>query len=247
MTHVAICDDETKTGAELECALIDIFSKLLVKHEVTVFFSGKELCRAIESGAHYDMIFLDIEFAPNEINGIEVGRLIRDKYNNYMISIIYMSRVKSYALELFDIQPFNFLIKPLKYEKIDEIIRKYLKVAGFLSKDFTYKIGRDTFKVKIKDIIYLESRDKKMIMHLANGRKEEFYGSIKELHQEQLNRFDFLFIHTSYIVNYDYITALKFNEVLLVDSVTPLPISKHRKNKVRERYYEIVKRRRGVV
>jgi len=83
-----------------------------------------------------------------------------------------------------------------------------------------------------------------MILHFANGKKEEFYGSIKEVYHEQLKEFDFLFIHTSYIVNYEYITALKFNQVQLVDSVAPLPISKHRKHEVRERYYEIMKRRR---
>ena len=244
MIHVAICDDETKIGADLECALIDIFGKLSIKHEIVVFFSGEELCRAIESGLYYDLIFLDIEFAQNEINGVEVGRFIRDIRNNYMVSIVYISRIKSYAYELFDIQPFNFLIKPLKYEKIDEVIRKYIKISGIWSENFIYKIGHDTFKIKIKDIVYLESYDKKMILHLANGRKEEFYGSIKEVYQEKLKEFDFLFIHTSYIVNYDYVTALKFNQVLLVDSVTPLPISKHRKNEVRERYYEIMKRRR---
>jgi len=161
-----------------------------------------------------------------------------------MVSIVYISRIKSYAYELFDIQPFNFLVKPLKYEKIDEVIRKYIKISGFWSEDFIYKVGQDTFKIKIKDIIYVESYDKKLILHLVNGRKEEFYGSIKEVYQEQLIEFDFLFIHTSYIVNYDYVTALKFNQVSLVDCVMPLPISKHRKNEVRERYYEIMKRRK---
>jgi len=244
MIYVAICDDETKIGAELERTLIDIFSKLSVKLDVTVFFSGEELCKAIESGSHYDLIFLDIEFAQNKKNGVEVGRLIRDKHNDYIVSIVYISRVKSYALELFDTQPFNFLVKPLRYEKIDEVIRKYIKVSGLWLEDFTYKIGHDAFKVKVKDIIYFESYGKKIILHFVSGKKEEFYGSIKELYQEQLKGFDFLFIHTSYIVNYDYITALKFNQVFFVDSITPLPISKHRKNEVRERYYEIMKRRR---
>jgi len=244
MIYVAICDDETKIGADLECALIDIFGKLSVKHDIVVFLSGEELCKAMESGAYFDLIFLDIEFAQNEINGVEVGRFIRDVCNNYMVSIVYISRIKSYAYELFDIQPFNFLVKPLKYEKIDEVIKKYIKISGLWSEDFIYKVGHDIFKIKIKDIVYIESYDKKLILHLASGKKEEFYGSIKEIYQEQLKGFDFLFIHTSYIVNYDYITALMFNQVLLVDSTTPLPISKHRKNEVRERYYEIVKRRK---
>jgi len=244
MVMVAICDDEIKIGADLERTLFDIFGKLSVKFEIEVFFSGEELCKAIELGSHYDLIFLDIEFAENNMNGVEVGRLIRDVQNNYTVSIVYMSRIKSYALDLFDIQPFNFLIKPLKYEKIDEVIRKYMKVSGLWSEDFIYNIGRDTYKAQIKNIIYIESHDRKLRLHLSDGRKEEFYESMKEIYQEQLKKFDFLFIHTSYIVNYDYITALKFNQVFLTGSQTPLPISKHRRDEIKERYFEIMTRRR---
>ena len=245
MIYIAVCDDEIKIGAELERALIDIFSKLNIKHEIDVFFTGEELHRKMEAGSHYDLIFLDIEFAHSEINGVEVGRLIRDVHQNYFASIVFISWEQKYALQLFDIQPLNFLVKPLKNEKIEEVVKKYLKIAGFLSGAFTYKIGHDSFKVQIKDIIYLESRDRKLVLHLADGRKEEFYGSIKGVYEEQLKQFDFLFIHNSYVVNFDYITALKFSEVFLVDSVTPLPISRHRRNEARESYSEIIKKRMG--
>ena len=244
MIHIAVCDDEIKIGAELERALIAICSKLNIKHEIDVFFTGDELYQKMEAGAHYDLIFLDIEFAQGEINGVEVGRLIRDVHQNHLTSIVFISWKKNYALQLFEMQPLNFLVKPLEHEKIEEVVRKYLKIAGFLSGTFTYKVGHDTFKVQIKDIVYLESDDRKVIIHLADGRKEEFYGPLKEAYDEQLKRFDFLFIHASYVVNYDFITALKFNQVFLLNGTRPLPISKHRKNEVRERYYEIVKRRR---
>ena len=257
MIHIAICDDETKIGAELENALTKVFGKLNIRHDIDVFFSGEEFYKKIEAGAHYDLIFLDIEFAkggktgagrsPNgellaHATGIEVGRLIRDVLQNHLASIVYISWEKKYALQLFDIQPLNFLVKPLQYEKIEEVVRKYLVITGLWSGEFTYKIGHDTFKAQVKDIIYLESYDRKLVLHLSGGKKEEFYGSIKEAY-DQLKRFDFLFIHKSYVVNYDYVTALKFNQVLLIGSQMPIPISKHRQNEVRERYYEIMKRR----
>jgi len=246
MVKIAICDDDIKIGAELERTLMDIFGQLSVKHEIDIFFTGESLYKSMESGTHFDLIFLDIEFAQNEINGVEVGRLIRNVRNNYIVSIVYMSRVKSYAHDLFDLQPFNFLIKPLKHEKIDEVIRKYMKISGLWSEVFTYKVGHDIAKVQIKDIMYIESYDKKLILHHVDGRKDEFYGSIKKVYEEQLERFDFLFIHTSYVVNYDYVTTFKINQVTLIGSVTPLPVSKHRLEDVRTRYYEIMKRRRAV-
>jgi DNA-binding LytR/AlgR family response regulator len=243
MVTVAICDDEIKIGAELERALINIFDKLNVKYEIDVFLSGEELCRELDSKTHYDLLFLDIELTQNGINGVEMGRHIRNAKQNYAASIVYISWEKKYALQLFEVQPLHFLIKPLEHDKIEEVIRLHMKITGQWDGAFTYKIGHDTYKVRVKDIIYLESYDKKLILHLADGRKETFYGSLKEIYQEQLKRFDFIFIHNSYIVNYDYLTALKFDQVLLTGSVTPLPVSKHRRIEVRETYYEIMKRR----
>jgi len=185
MVYVAICDDETKIGAELECTLIDIFRKLNIKHEIDVFFSGHELCKKMEDGAHYDLIFLDIKFAKNEIDGVEAGRLIRDVHQNHLAAIVYISWETKYALELFDIQPLNFLVKPLNNEKIEDVVRRYLKVSGLWSGVFAYKIGHDTIKVQVRDIVYLESCDRKLVLHLADGKKEEFYGSIKTAYEEQ--------------------------------------------------------------
>jgi len=244
MIIVAICDDEKKIGAELECTLIDIFDKLQVKYEIDVYFSGEELCRKLEANAHYDLIFLDIEFAREELSGVDVGRLIRDTYQNNMVSIVYISWEKSYAFQLFEVHPLNFLVKPLEHDKIEKVVRKYLKIAGLWSEVFLYKFGHDTFKVQIKDIVYLESAKRKVVLHLSDGRKEEFYGTLKEVYEEQLQKFDFIFIHAAFIVNYDYIAVLRHNELLLTGVKTPLPISQHRRKEVKEIYYAIMEKRR---
>ena len=242
---VAICDDEKRISAELESALLDILGRMNIKHEIDVYFTGEELCREMESGTCYNLIFLDIEFAKNAINGVEVGRLIRKAHQNNMVSIVYISWEMKYSMELFDIRPLHFLIKPLDYVKVEEVIRTYLELAGLWSGDFTYKIGHDTYKVQNKDIVYLQSVKRKLILHLADGSQEEFYGTLKDVYQEQLQKFDFLFIHASYVVNYDYVAAVKYDELVLTDSKTSLPISRHKRKEVTENYCTITERRRG--
>ncbi|MCL2841756.1 MAG: LytTR family DNA-binding domain-containing protein [Defluviitaleaceae bacterium] len=246
MVMIAICDDDTKISSELERFIADILGKLSVKHQIDVFTTGEELIKAAETGSHFDLIFLDIKFAEDGVNGIEVGRVIRDVHQNHLVSIVYISREKDYALELFDIGPLNFLVKPLKREKLEAVIGKYLRITGLWTKVFTYKIGHDTSKVQIKDIVYLESLGKKLVIYLADSRKVEFYGTLKAEYSEQLQKFDFLFIHNAYVVNYDYISALKVDQVVLVNSGLPLPVSRHRRNEVKESYYTIMKRRMGV-
>jgi len=239
---VAICDDEKRIDAELECALIDMLGKQNIKYEIDVYYTGEELCVKMEGGAHYNLIFLDIEFAQNAINGVEVGRLIRETYRNDLTSIVYISWEMKYSMQLFDIRPLNFLIKPLDYVKVDQIILTYLRIAGLWTGEFSYKIGHNTHKVQIKDIIYLQSDKRKLFLHLADGRKEEFYGMLKEVYQKQLQRFDFIFIHASCVVNYDYIAVAKYDEMILIDGTT-LPISQPKRKEVKEAYYDITERR----
>ena len=243
MINIAICDDEIGIGAELENFLIDIFGKLNVKCEIDIYYTGKKLCENMEIGAHYDLIFLDIEFGKNEINGIEVGRHLRDAHNNNMVSIVYISWEMKYSMQLFDIRPLHFLIKPFDYEKLEQVVRTYLKISGLLSGGFTYKIGHDTFKVQVKDILYIESYKRKLIIHFANGKKEEFYGTLKTIYQEQLKKFDFLYIHASYVVNYDYIAILKHDEIVLTNKDYTLPISHRKRKEIGKAYYTIMERR----
>ena len=241
---IAICDDEKKIGAELESTLLNIFGKLNIKSEIDVYFTGEELCEKMENGMSYDLIFLDIEFAKNAINGVDVGRYIREAHGNNTVSIVYISWERKYAMELFESRPFDFLIKPLDELKIEAVIKRYLNITGLLSQNFTYKIGHNIHKVQVKDIIYLQSDNRKITMHLSDGRKEEFYGTLKEVYQNQLYQFDFLPIHASYVVNYDYIAVAKYNEMILIGGKTTLPISKSRRAEIRETYCTIINKRR---
>lgn len=241
---IAICDDEKKISAELEDVLVDIFAKLSIKCNIEVFFTAKELCRQIETNNNYDLIFLDIELSKDEINGVEVGRLIRDTYQNDAVQIVYISWEKRYSMQLFDMRPLNFLVKPLDYDKIEQVIKTYLKVTGVTSEKFIYKKGHDTFKVLIKDIVYLENHRRKIIIHLVDGRKESFYGSLKKIFSEQLEKNDFLFIHASYAINYDYISVVKYSQVILADCENPLPISHNKRSEIREKYYSILRSRK---
>jgi len=241
MITVAICDDEKQITSELEQSLLDIFRKMNIKYEIDVFYTGVELCTHIKS-TYYDLIFLDIEFDKDELNGIEVGKLIRNTHANQTSSIIYISWEMKYAMELFDIRPFNFLIKPLDDEKIEQIIRLYLQLKGQWTEVFTYKSGHHILKAQMKDIVYLESNKRKVTLHLTGGQKEEFYGTLKEAYQNQLQRFDFLLIHAAYIVNYDHVAILKYDVLVLTDG-TSLPISRHRRKEIGKAYYDIIKRR----
>jgi len=245
MVHIAICDDEKKICAELNRTLIDILKNHDVRYSIDIFLSGNDLLHEIGSGAHYDLIFLDIVFASKEINGVEVGHLIRDAHKNHKVQVVFISWEISYAMQLFELRPLNFLVKPLEYDRIEQVVVTYFMIADILKKELAFKKGRDIHAVKIKDIVYLENRQRMVVVYLANGTSKEFYGSLKEIYDEQLKQLDFLFIHASFVVNFEYIATMKYNELFLTDTNKSLPISRNNRDMVRDAYMEIMKRRRA--
>jgi len=100
--------------------------------------------------------------------------------------------------------------------------------------------------VRLKDVVYLESRKHKIRIHFADGSSDEFYGALKDVHEQHLHTADFLFIHASYIVNYDYVTAFNLSALSIAGSQAPLSIARNRRDEVCRQYAAIMKRRRLV-
>ena len=246
MVKIAICDDEPKISQQLYLALCDIFKHAKLAVAIDVFLSGEKLCHKLERAEHYDLILLDIKFASNSINGVEVGQLIRNTYHNHRVSIVYISWTKDYAMQLFAVRPMDFLIKPVSYEQLEQTINTFLHISGLNAGVFTYKKGHDLLELRTNDIVYLENNKRKIIIYLADGTQEEFYGSLKEIYGDQLQNANFLFIHASFAVNYDYITTIRHDKLFVTDKHIPLPIAPSRSSEVKKAYLAIAKRQRGV-
>ncbi|MCL2457155.1 MAG: LytTR family DNA-binding domain-containing protein [Defluviitaleaceae bacterium] len=236
---IAVCDDSRNICSQVEEYVFSVCKSFNIKCDIDVFFDGADLCKAFEKNNVYDLIFLDIEM--RNVGGIQAGTKIRDEYNNPLLPIVYISGKTDYALELFKIHPLDFLIKPLDEERIRRVMNRFLKITNFWSDVFTYEIGRDSFKVKLKDIKYFESVNRKVILHLQN-KEEEFYGTLEKIYTERLSKHEnFMFIHKSYIVNYDYVQMFEYERLFLHDK-TELPIAQSKRKEIRTQKKTLDKR-----
>lgn len=234
MLRIAICDDENSICNQLEEILEGLEKKFSRELQIDIFYSGEELCSYLTQDNHYDIIFLDIEL--KEMNGVEVGQVIRDKMLNETTQIIYISGKETYAMELFKVRPLDFIIKPFNYNRIQEVLEIALRIIQRDEKVFQYKVGHTTYNLPIRDIIYFESKNREVIIHTING-SEVFYGRLKDIY-EDLNRFKFIHIHKSYLVNYNHIIKLEYHQVTMSSKVI-LPISQANRKKVRELQLEL--------
>ena len=181
-------------------------------------------------GNHFNIIFLDIEL--REINGVEVGKKIREEFNDELTQIVYISAKDSYAMDLFDIRPLNFLVKPLKTEKIESVLKTAKKILGTSNQYYEYKIGNVNFNVLLNDILYFESSGRKVKIILKDD-VNEYYGKLSEV-EEKLKNSDFFFIHKSYLINYNHVIEYTYEYVKMSNNEI-LGISQNNRKAVREK------------
>lgn len=234
---IAICDDEQVVCMQLRSILKEIESGLAENFIVEVFSSGKELYQYIVEGGYYDIIFLDIEMG--EMDGIDFGQRLREELTNEATQIIYISGKETYAMELFKVRPFDFIIKPLAYEDVYMAMKRVIKFLSRNDKFFEYKIGHTTYRIPVKDIIYFESQGRKINIVTQNGIMT-FYGKLDAV-EKQLTNLNFIRIHKSYLVKYEYITKFEYTQVTMYNNVI-LPISQSNRKRVRQLQIKLKRR-----
>ena len=230
---IAICDDEAEICSQLEKILSNLLKKRKVSYDIDVFYSGESLCRELEY-QKYDLIFLDIEL-PGK-SGVEIGKDIRENKRDDLVQIAYISSKQEYAMELFDVRPINFLIKPLRKEEAEKVIDVYMKIYGQKTDIFQYKKGYENYKVEVYKIMYFQRDGRKVIMHTID-ETVEFYESLEKIYESVKNR-GFLFIHKSYLVNYQYIKKIGYTHLVMTDGVE-LSISQSRRKEIRSQYMKL--------
>lgn len=229
MYNIGICDDGKNICASLEEMVLQYAEKSKRKMDIQVWYTGEELCRYLEQDGHLDILFLDIELM--KLTGIEVGNFIRNKMENRGMQIIYISGESSYAQKLFKTQPMDFLVKPISIEQIEDALELAIKLLEKNAERFEFQNGRDYYYISYNEIIYFESKGRK-IKIVAVGAEKEFYGAIREL-EKKLPK-EFFSIHQSYVINKTHVVKYTY-ETVEMDNSTILPISKAYRKQVRER------------
>lgn len=235
MINIGICDDEPPITTEIETLIKNFFQMTnTYLYNIDIFFDGETLWNSFCNINYYDIIFLDIEM---NMDGITVAKKIRT--SNPDVLIIYISSYTTYLQELFEVEPFRFIQKPIN----PSIFQKYfsLAVERILSgkRTYSFKYKKAFYSIPLKDIYYFESRMHTICIHTKNG----IFLQHKKLNDVEKKLTDtyppFLRIHQSFLVNLQHIRTMSFTEVILHDN-TKLKISENRQKQVQNQYSKIM-------
>ena len=213
-----IIDDEP-LGAEVIEAHLKEFPNMELKESFT---NPLEALSIIESG-EIDVVFIDINMP--KMNGLDFIRSI-EQSPYFIITTAY----REYAVESFDLDVLDYLVKPIPFTRflksINKLSQKFITdksedVQQTVEKSFIFlKVDKKLIKIKFEDIFFIESLKDYIKVFTKSGE----YLAHKSLSgiTEELPKTQFLRLHRSFTVALDKIQALEGNSVLVTNKRIPI-------------------------
>lgn len=150
--------------------------------------------------------------------------------NDNISQIIYISSERQYAMELFKVQPLDFLIKPVEYDNLVNVFNKAVHLLGISNNVLTYEKNSSINRVLLSDIRYIMSSGRKIIIKFADGGQDSFYDSMDRIYDSLKDNY-FIRVHKSYIVNYNYVRKIYASKVI-IDNGEEIPVSRNRRGEI---------------
>lgn len=236
MINIAICDDEKIITSQIDNLISDICKRENIPVDTDVFFSGNGLQKEIESGTRYDLIFLDIHMKNGD--GITTAQNIRKIDENALL--IYVSSYDKYMIELFRLDVFAFIRKPIEHDNFEKIFKDANQKISNKMFYFSFRYRNQEHKIPCIDILYFESNGRKISVHIRNGNIEQFNGKLSDVEAWlDKGKIPFLRIHQSYLVNYHHIKSRSKTEVTITNGIK-LPISEDRQKYFGRQYVKLL-------
>ena len=221
-----IVDDEPTAREILESHLkkIDAVEVLaLCKNAIEAF--------NVISSQPVDLVFLDINMP--EISGLSFAKSI-----NNAVKVIFTTAYREYAVDGFDLQAVDYLLKPISFGRLMQSINKYLsenqqmtfeepaKIQPEKSESIFVRSDRKMIKINFTEILYIESLADYIKIHLIDKTivTRETISSI----EAKLPQQDFLRVHRSFIVAISAIDS--FTAEIIEISKKQIPVSRSYKD-----------------
>lgn len=235
MLNIAICDDNLPTTSEIENLLLSLSSKIHITLNISVFFDGQSLCTSLKQGKIYDLIYLDIEM--KNIDGIQAAHFIRN--SNYYSLIIYVSAYDTYYKQLFEVEAFRFLSKPIDQKLFEKYFFAAYKKLNLKNEYYIFSFNQKSYRIPLSDIIYFESNRRNIIIH-TQDRNYRHLGKLNivesYLHKNNVN---FLRIHQSFLINPYFIRCISLSTITLYPNIV-LQISNKFQENVQLQYLRMI-------
>ncbi|NBJ93991.1 LytR/AlgR family response regulator transcription factor [Parablautia muri] len=232
MLRIAVCDEEKSMGEYLR-QLIERGIADRKDCRVEVFSSGEEL---LKKGKEFDIYFLDIDL--KGMSGIDMARSLRQESEAI---IVFVTALKEYVFDAFDVQAFQYLLKPIDEEKFFRVLEQAIAECRpeKCSEPLVVRVKGLYRNIPKESIFYAENEGRKIVLHL----KEEqisYYAKMCEL--EEMLGDDFFRCHRGYLVNLNAVQGYDTGNIQIKNGETIL-MAKQKYSSFVDVYMEFLRRK----
>lgn len=214
--EIALVEDN-KQDAKLLAEYFERFThETGTEFTLSVFDNGVKFLEHYTVG-RYSIIFLDIDMP--YLNGMETARKLREKDKSVLI--VFVTNLASYAIDGYQVQAFDFVLKPLVYYDFKIRLKRTLRsLRASLGTRLMLKNAKGTFSVDAAKIIYIEALNNKLVYHF-DKQVIPVAGHMRDAEVRLLDE-GFFKCHRCYLVNLRYVVSVEDDAVNLGEVRVPL-------------------------
>lgn len=187
--------------------------------------NAMDLFKYLHTHTQTDLVFLDIKMP--EMSGLELVSALKN-----VPDIIFTTAYHEYALDAFNLNAIDYLLKPFSYERFLQALSK----SSYNSADkdptssveqeqsFFVKSDKKLVNINAKEILYIEGLKNYYVIVTQNSKSTIVHNTLNNLENSLSQYTQIVRIHRSYFVNIRAIKEISGSDVLLVNN-KEIPVS----------------------
>lgn len=226
--RIAVVDDSREDAQHIVTYLEQFQVEKNVFFQIKVFHASFDFLE--EYHGEYDVIFLDIEMPG--CNGMEVAKEIRTR--DQAVGIIFVTSMAQYAIEGYEVNAIDFMVKPVRYFNFATKLEKALRFFQIhKQQDILIHGKHGVYRLAASEIIYIE-KDRDYLVFQTQQDIFRERGSIKEI-KKRLGELPFSECTSGCLVNLSYVKRIGKDSIFLMSGME-LPLSRRLKKQFSEEY-----------
>jgi len=201
---IAICEDEEFWIESLLTSVRQWANIRNTELKFQKFSSPQTLIKFLSNETGTDVVFLDISFGKEAIDGMDAAKYIRKMGNKVPIIFVTVDQVR--AVDGYLVEAMGFLSKPIDIKRLTLFLDRVIE-SQKSERSLKIQTGNEIVNLRQRDIVFVEVINHTLIYHMIDS-KVECRGSLSEM----LNLWDsdcFVRIHRSYVISKDKIHNIK--------------------------------------
>ena len=149
---IGICDDDPAQVTMTETLTASWAKENGHSIKIKTYKDAESLLFDFEGESDFDILLLDIEMG--DMNGVTLAKNIRKKSET--VQIIFITGYSDYISDGYDVAALHYLMKPLKAEKLFEVLSRAVAKLTKDGKMITLKIADEIIRLPIREIKYID-------------------------------------------------------------------------------------------